>query len=153
MRGVLTAGLILGLLTSTTAIGAGSALSPRTIDASTTALPLPVGAELSDEELGQVTGDFLPVWAAVVVSLAARAVAAAVSNAARGALIGAPGGALPEAGRQLHQGEFDARALGSAALGGALAGAIGGPLAPGAKTVSGAMGLGVGGYAGSWCGR
>jgi hypothetical protein len=153
MRGLIVPGQIAGLLLSTTAMATGGALAPRTSDASAKGLTLPAGDELTDQELAHVTGEFLPVWAAVAVSLAARAVAAAIANAARGALIGAPSGVLPEAGRQLHQGEFDARALGCAALGGAIAGAIGGPLAPGAKTVSGAMGLGVGGYAGSWCGR
>jgi len=150
---LLTIGLIVGLLLSTTAIAGGGTLSTAPLHTQAAILILPIGVELADAELGQVRGEFLPIWAAVVISLAARAAAAAAVNAGRGALVGAPSGVLPEVGRQLDLGQFDARALGCAALGGAIAGAIGGPLAPGATTVSGGMGLVVGGLAGSRCGR
>lgn len=153
MRGLLTIGLIVGLLILTTAVAGGGPDTPGPLQSQAAVLTLPTGVELTDTELEQITGELLPIWIGFAVSLAARAAAAAAVNAGRGTLVGAPSGVLPEVGRQLDLGQFDARALGCAALGGAIAGAIGGPLAPGATTVSGGMGLVVGGLAGSRCGR
>jgi len=153
MRGLLTIGLIVGLLLSTTAMGAGGVLSTGATDAHGTVPLLPLGTELSDEELSQVTGEFLPVWAAVGVVLVARIAAKAIITAIQGATVGAQAGAIHEIGRQIVGGHRpDPLAVACAAAGGALAGAVTGLARnPGAAPAVG--GAFLGGAAAGSCSR
>jgi len=126
MRGLLTVGLVAGLLISTTGFGAGGAPVAGAPGTSGAALILLVGTELSDQELSQVTGEFLPVWAAVGVVLVARISAKAIIAGAQGATVGAHAGAASELARQLleQQRPFDPVALACAFAGGAVGGAV-----------------------------